>query len=996
MGGRMSSGRFVGREEELELLDAALALACEGRLAGVVVGGEAGIGKTRLVHEFVDRAAGAGARVLSGSCPAVAEGGVAFAPMVEALRGLVRQFSGPMLDWLVGDGRAELALLLPQLADRDVPPAPQRTGDAFGQQRLFGRLLDVLERLAGEEPVVLVIEDLHWADRSTRQLLSFLARNLRSVGVMLVGTYRTENLRGDDPLRGFLLELDQTGMLERVELGPLDAGELRALLEGVLGVAPAAAVCDDIVARSDGNAFFAEELLGALRRGDDRLLPPTLRDLLLHRVELLDELGRQVLGIAAVAGRTVEHRLLAAVADLDGDALIAGVREAVAHHLLLPRPDGRSYAFRHALTQEAVYAELPAGDRLRLHAAVARILGGRPEDGTASGAATLAHHWDAAGEPQRALPARVKAGLAAEAVYGFAEAQQHLARAAALWREVDAPPSDLGLDRIDLLGRAARAADFAGDYLEAARLRSEALVGADALRAAVLLQGIGESHVLAGDEMMGVAQMRSAMDRLPADAPPRVRADLLAHAGIALIVGGHPEEARVACEEAILEASQVGDPVIEARARNALGPALVMLGDIDGGIAHLRQARALAQHADDIKELMRSYLNLGTGLAIAGRLAESVESDAEGIARAAQLGVDRWYGALLLSNRAYSLWCLGRWDEAEDATAQALALALAPTGRAGQFAHLNRAVIAMGRGHVDSAERALAATRSSGDAACHPAMAEVEAELALWQGDAGAASAAVAEGLPRQADAPVMDVVCLLWLGLRAAADGAADATALHRAVAATEHRRAAEALLLRSRQLTTSLPVARGYLALCEAEWSRVEQRHAPDCWNDVAEHWEGLAHPYHAAYARWRQAEALAGAQVGGEEVAALLRAAHARANALGATPLCHALELLAMRTRTSLVIESATTSPLPGPADELGLTDREHEVLLLLAEGRTNQQIGALLHIAAKTASVHVSNILRKLDVANRGEAAAVAHRLGLAPAPASHADPSVRLT
>lgn len=746
MSGRMSSGRFVGREEELELLDAALALTGVGRPGGVVVGGEAGIGKTRLVHEFAERAAGAGARVLLGSCPAVAEGGVAFAPVVEALRGLIKEFAGPMLDWLVGDGRGELALLLPQLADPDLPSAPQRMGDAFGQQRLFGRLLEVFERLAGEERVVLVIEDLHWADRSTRQLLSFLARNLQSVGVMLVGTYRTENLRGGDPLRGFLLELDHTGMLERVELGPLDAHELRALLEGVLGVAPAAAVCDDIVARSDGNAFFAEELLGALRRGGGRLLPPTLRDLLVHRVEMLDQLGRQVLEVAAVAGRTVEHRLLVAVADLDEDALLAGVREVVGQHLLLPRPDGRSYAFRHSLTQEAVYAELPAGDRLRLHAAVARILDDRPEDGSASGAATLAHHWDAAGDPQRALPARVKAGLAAEGVYGFAEAQQHLARAVALWREVEAPPADLGLDRIDLLDRAASAADFAGDHLGAARLRGEALDGADALRGAVLLQRIGQSHVLAGDQTAGAAQMCAAMDRLPADAPPRVRASLLAYAGIALMVGGHPQDARVLCEEAIIEAEQVGDPVIEARARNALGPALVMLGDIDGGIAHLRHAHSLAQQAGDIEELMRSYLNLGYSLSVAGRLAESAESDAEGIALAAQLGVDRWYGTALLSNRAYSLWCLGRWDEADDDIAQALALA--PTGRAANLAHLNRAMIEIARGRVDSAERALDAHRRSGDEADPAAVVEAEAELALWQGDVDAASAAVAGGWP--------------------------------------------------------------------------------------------------------------------------------------------------------------------------------------------------------------------------------------------------------
>ncbi len=990
MGGRASSAQFVGRVEDLARFQAALARASGGASSGALVGGEAGVGKSRLLSEFSDRAAQAGAAVLRGSCLSVA-GGAAYAPVSEALRPLTRQYTGPMRDWLVGDGRRELALLLPELGsggDEDAAAASPSEA-SFGQDLLFVRVLELLERLAGEQPVVLVIEDLHWADRSTRALLVFLARNLRDAAVMLAGSYRTESLRRGDPLRSFLLELDHSGVVERLELARFDRVDVQALLEGVLGVPPAAAVVDDILARSDGNAFFAEELLVAMRRGDLGALPPTLRDLLLDRVEVLTDLGRDVLARAAVAGRTVDHRLLADVAGLDDESLLAGVREAVEHQLLLPQPDGRSYAFRHALTQEAIYSALPAGDRLRWHAALAQAVADRPELAGVAGPAVLAHHWDAAGDSERALPARVEAGLAAERVYGFAEALLHFSRAAELWHDVRDPSLRIPLDRVDLLARAADAAGNNGDHGQAAQLLSQALDEADPDRAAVLQERLGWSHFAGGDVRTGRAEVQAALERLPRDAPPRGRAWLLATNGLWLTAAGRLADARACCEEAIALARQVGAGDIEARALNGLGVVVALLGDVEAGIEHLLRARALAVAGNHVDDLARSYMNHGFVLAWVGRMEEALAVYGEALARSSQAGLGVFYSGVR-ANHAAVLFDLGRWDDAQELLAGALALA--PSGFRGLLLHILRATLETARGRFAAADAALAACRRCSDV--DEDFFAVTAELALWRGDADGGRAAVAQALrlidedsetsPADADG------WLPWLGLRAEADRIAAARALRRDAVLAESRCTAEALITRARSARSDAPPARAYLELCEAEWSRAESRSDPDRWAEAAAGWESLGNGYRCAYARWRQAEALADAKAGSQETAVPLRQAHAEAVRLGAAPLRDAIELLAVRTRVSLITDAeGPEPPQPGPADELGLTPREQQVLLLLAEGNTNQEIGKALFISAKTASVHVSNILGKLEVSGRGQAAAVAHRLGLLDAGAGRA-------
>jgi hypothetical protein len=302
-----------------------------------------------------------------------------------------------------------------------------------------------------------VIEDLHWADRSTLDLLAFLVRNLRRERMLVVVTYRNDE-PGRQRLGPYLAELDRADRVMRIELARLDQAETVAQLVGILGATPAADLADAVFTRSEGNPFFTEELLGSVRAGSAEL-PATLRDLLRGRVQALPDPARQLLAVVAVAGRRVPHRLLAEVAGRDDDTLVAMLRIAVADQLLVIQPGEDGYQFRHALLREVVAADLLPGERIRLHGEYAKALAGRPELAgavPAVAAAELAAHWDGAGEPIRALPAWIAAGRAAAHARAFAEADRHYRRALELWEQVTDPDRLAGLDRVELLAQRGR------------------------------------------------------------------------------------------------------------------------------------------------------------------------------------------------------------------------------------------------------------------------------------------------------------------------------------------------------------------------------------------------------------------------------------------------------------------------------------------------------------------------------------------------------------
>jgi tetratricopeptide (TPR) repeat protein len=645
MASRVSSPVLVAREAEIAQLRAALERAAASQPAVVVVAGEAGVGKTRLVAEILHQAADRGAVALNGGCLDVAEGVLAYAPVVEALRPLPGILQQAELERVLGGARGELARLVPELGQ----PLGGEPAAPLPPTRLFELLLGVLHRLAERGPVMLVAEDLHWADQSTRDLLGFLVRNLRG-GVALVLTYRSDELHRRHPLRPFLAELDRSGRAERLEVSRLDRRALAELLERILEEPVVPALVGEILARSEGNPFFAEELLAAHLEG--ARLPSALRELVLARVQALSEPAQRVLEAAGVAGIRVDHELLAAVVGQDAEGLVWLLREAVGHHVLTVDEASGAYVFRHALVQEAVYDDLLPVQRAPMHAAYARALEGRieqrgdPSRVTAGERGQLAYHWYAAQHQGQALLASVHAGQAAESASALAEALEHFERALELWDQAPEAAARSPLDRVALLQRAAEVASLAGRYDRSIVLARMAIdrvdVTAEPLLVGSLLERLARYHWMAGDTPKAMATIERAVAIIPTEPPsPELARALAAHGQLLMLLSRH-SQARPRCEAAVAVARRVGDRASERHALMTLGTSLGVLGHMEEGIEHLEHGRKIAEELGKIEDLCRAHANIASILELAGRAAEAADVYLAGAAVAHQFGT--WAG----------------------------------------------------------------------------------------------------------------------------------------------------------------------------------------------------------------------------------------------------------------------------------------------------------------------------------------------------------------
>jgi DNA-binding CsgD family transcriptional regulator/tetratricopeptide (TPR) repeat protein len=996
---RVSSPVFVGRVRETAQLRAALERARSGSPAVVVVGGEAGVGKSRLLGELRRQARELDVLTLAGGCLDVGEGVVPFAPIVEALRPVAALLEPAELEQVLGGARAELARLVPELAVGDQPSGALLPG------RLFELLLGALHRLAETRPVQLLIEDVHWADRSTRDMLGFLIRNLQG-GIALVLTYRSDELHRRHPLRPFLVELARSGRAERLEVERLAHEELIELIGGILGEAPMPGLAADVWARSEGNPFFAEELIAA--RIDGVVLPGALRDVLLTRVEGLSEESRRLLQVAAVAGRRVDHRLLADVTGLPAARLVEWLREAVTHHILSVEGDGGDggYAFRHALMQEAIYDDLLPMQRVPLHAACARALAGRAEqpEGHAPVAALgqLAYHWYAARDMGEALVASVRAGQAAEAAAAPGEAERHYQRALGLWAQEPGAAARSPLDHRAVLRQTAEVMFLVGDSGGAVKMASRALAETDPaiepLVAGALLERLARYHSLNGDGAEAMLAAERAVATVPATPPSPDRARALAAHGQMLMVERRMAAARARCEEAVAVARLTGARAEEGHALNTLGCALAGLGHVEVGIAHLQEAYRIASELRDPYDLCRARFNLSSVLLHDGHHEEAVAVARECADLARQFGMTFQFA--LRGSGPEALVYLGRWDEAERMLDEGVDVerGFARIGRS--LSLCTRALLRLWRGDLAGARIDLAAAVDGRWDALHAQLASsalaTMAGVATWEGRPSEARATVSRGLEAMEGVDDADQVIVLCLaGLEAEAAIAERAAAAHDTPARAEAAAIAANLLRRAREAASADGVVptgmgRAMLLTAEAHHTRVMGHSDHDRWAEAAAVWEALDCPWPAAYAGWRQAEALLATGVRRDGAASPLRQAWETAGGLGARLLVAEVESLGRRSRIELAQTASPSERTDGTAPEdtpganlrrLGVTPREIQVLGLVAEGHTNRQIADRLFISDRTASVHVSNILGKLGVANRAEAAVAAHRLGL---------------
>ncbi len=962
---RSRNHRFVGRSQELSAFERAVASAGEGEPVVLLVSGEAGIGKTTILREGAARCEVA---VHVGRCVQMGGDAIPLAPLADLLRQVDRGAAGVLAR------RAELAPLARWMG------SDQGDRDHSGAT-LFSAVLDLVTHLTKTGVAAIGFEDLHWADAVTLDLFEFLARNLVDERVVLVGAYRSDEV-GSSAERRRLASLPRLPNATRIHLEGLGPSDVQSCVEHLLGGSAPSPLVDEIVARGQGNPFFTEELVAAHAAGE--AIPMVLSDLISADVAALDHPARQVLGALAAIGRETGHDLLQAVVGLDDAALEPAIRTAMDAHLLVVDRGTGFYRFRHALIGEVVYADLLPPQRTRLHRRVADALEEQTTDALsrADRAGELAFQLDHAEDHEAAFGALLAAADAAEEV-APAVALAQLERAFELWDEVG-PGEDVG-DRGHRMWQAAElAAGAVGNERSVVLARAAFELGPPP-------EGEARGHERLARYLWGAGQLapsRVELDLAIALLPSTGAAEsapVYAGLGQAELMAGHYEVAEQWCVKAleVLGAPQV-DISSWVMARRVQGVVHSCLGDPEGGVVVCREAWSSAPTA-----LGRALATLYYCVALldAGRNEECVTVALDAVAQARLSGLDASYGGYSDALAAEGMIRQGRWNDATELLARHgdhvgnLPVGVLRVARA-------EALLAARRGDSDRARGLLAIASAQTVDGWHQAVLDLTiAEVHLGLGDWADAAQAATRGAAR-IDSPVV-----LWtarfatVAIEAEVEQTLDALAAQRPIDVSDVVERLQAQLddVCAAVDVRSAPPARDIvanLAQARASLTRLTSPD-PDAWVAAVERWSDLGDVWRVAAARLREADAAAmtGAT---DQAATALRESHRVAAGLGADHLLAEVEAVSRRTRLSIDppqrVALSTTS-----IDQLGLTAREAEVLVLLADGRTNRQIGTQLFISEKTASVHVSNILRKLGVGSRMDAAAVAQRLGIPPPP-----------
>ncbi|MFF8025437.1 AAA family ATPase [Streptomyces sp. NPDC007896] len=975
---------FIGRDGELARLTGVLDRARDGTPRAVVLSGDAGVGKTRVLTEAATHATRTGMTVLTGHCVDLGDVGLPYLPFTE------------ILGVLGGDERFAAALAAHPAVDRLLGAGSGTDTDTGSRLRLFEGMAGLLADAADIAPLLLVLEDLHWADQSSRDLLRFLL----SRGVLqnptpgspahrlaLFASYRADDLHRRHPLRPLLAELARLPSVDRLELRPMADAEVARLVRALRTDALSDTTVRRIVDRAEGNAFYAEELLAALPGDLDPAapaMPSGLADLLLIRIEQLSDTAQQVLRTAAVAGRRVEHDLLRDAVQLPEDELESALREAVGRQLLVPGDDA-TYSFRHALAREAVYADLLPGERVRLHGAFAKLLAGRGH--TAQSAAERAHHSRESHDLADALTASLEAADHAQRVGAPAEELRHVEAALELWPAVDPGARPRDGDPVTLTLRASAAAAHAGETHRAVSLTRAALARAGSDADSELAARV--RYTLAGN-LMRVDSLKAAftysseaLAMIPAEPPSHTWVWAAATHVMAARYMGHDEDAERVARQALRTAK-------ELRLTDAQADLIISLVGLEDhnrrtaeGRERLRQARDLARRAGNVSVEMRALFNLAIGAYESGALDECLTWLAQGLERANRSGlVSSPYALELRYLQSLILYTLGRWDEC----ARAAAVDAERLPPAGGFAVGPALYVALARGQEGPAERARALLDGPFDWMATLVAGIVLTDAAALHGDPEGAVASVRSTLAALSDSSGNERpdigVRLAALALAAVADAAVElrltgdeAGARRWTDIATELVEVARSTAAKGEDGSRQGPEGLAWLARAEAEWLRAHSGPDVAAWEKAVAAFD-YGDPYELARCERRLAEALLVADRR-EEAAERARAARDTAVRLGAVPLREELDTLIRRGRLA---------DSPSAADRVpALTARESDVLRLLARGRTNRQIGEELFITGKTASVHVSNILAKLGAAGRTEAVAIAYREGLVEPP-----------
>ncbi|MEP7020682.1 MAG: AAA family ATPase [Pseudonocardiales bacterium] len=987
------SSAFAGRRRELQAV--AGVLGGDTDAVAMLLVGPAGVGKSRLVAEATHVVAQSDVTVLTGWCLGLSEG-LPFLPVADVLCRLGELDGGQFLNVLLSNCppfvRGQVVRLMPQLEELGEQWRPAELDGGWLRQRLFDALRRLLVELGSLRRAAVVIEDVQWADPSTLELLDYLLAPGHAPGVPLLLTCR----RDEEPtprLTDWSERVHRHARVRRVDLAAMTEEETGEQVEHLVGHRVSGQLVHEIFSRSEGNAFFTEQLAAVAEedgehRSNRRPLPAGLTTLLLARTAQVSASAREVMVALAVAARPLSEASLVRLCGQPETDVRAALRELLAQRLLRQPDHAGRLQLRHALLAEAISETMLASDRRELHRQVAELMARERQIGVA---AEIAMHFAEADAPTNELPWRVQAAIEAETVYAWNEAAGQWRRVISLWDRVPTAAS-ASLDLAQAYLSAAAAEDNAGDAEAAARLAEQAvarLATTAGPETAVRLYGAlgrfrGIESLPASEDALAIAVEVGA-------ALPPSRDYVWALRSLARVRSeqGRPEDERPLMVRAFRAAERAGFLAEQKSLLAELGWLATADGDIADAIADFDRAARIAPESEDPRVEALVAINHTDALLRLGELEQAVAVGAWTIDWAERHGVLN-SPRFLVIRRNMVVAQIERGDL--DGAAHLV------DSITGETPTLNSVTIYLCRADLDTrrgrlAEAAAVLTNcadlvtSGADPELHYVIAETRIQLDLWQGqfDVPADALSILERYCRTDGAPFAGEMFVLML--RACAGVAERA----RATGDGDSLDSANQLVARLSDLRSAAPVdplaarrvpvtTHADLLSWQAEATRLRGESGTAAWQRAVEAWDGLRRPHRAAYARWRQAEAILAQGQPRTAAAGPLRTAAAQA--AGHVPLSKAISDLARRARIELTKRDHET-PLaePRPVRSFGLTERELAVLQLLGQGKTNPEIGSALFISPRTASVHVTNILRKLDVATRVQAATLAERAGL---------------
>jgi DNA-binding CsgD family transcriptional regulator len=991
-----ASTTFVGRAAELDILRAALARTATGSSSLVVVSGESGIGKSRLLDRFSaetrsSTAAGPTAEaapeplVLRGRCSPVTGEAVAFGPLTMLLREALR--IAPELADVIAARAPDVVNLLPA-GVIDVP-APTPLGGELGHLGLLEACRLVLTEAAIARPVVAIVEDLQWADRSSTGALAYLTGSAQPAGLMVVVSYRTEDLPRHHHAHPIIREMESRNGTDIVRLPPFGTVELRAQLHELLQAEPTEDLVQDLAERSGGHPLFTEELVAAGASAVTATIPKSLADLLISQIEPLPRPQQRLLRVAAAIGRQVHPDILARTLDAEPNDVAAGTRDVVASGILVPVDE--RLEFRHELLREAVYAMLLPGERKPLHAAVARSLTAHPELAPSDWChGELAYHWQLAGDSRAALQISAQAAKEARAIGAVADAARYGAQALELWDTVDNAEELIGCGQADLLMQIADDSLLGGGipaHTWAARALDLLDAQAEPARYALVAVRLAHFELMAGRPSRALATAAEATTIMATQPDSRDKARVTAEHAQILMYCERYDESRHLSHAAQELAHELGDRLVEVMAGGIHGVALVTLGDWRAGLEVLQDASALARELADedgaAESRARAAMSESFCLYWLGFPEKAYQVARAGLEAASRAGLGLSLGFSLRVSAATMAVTAGQLD-----TADALLTDASPSlvQRLSRFLAEARASLATARGEYDQA---------------HEALTGVEANQIAPVGLSNLGPIEVALGQHRLDDARARVTALLdaaLQLGITwqvaplAALGAAVEGETLLQCETSGDvdgarlARKRAEELLAQCTRTSEDIitiagelpPSVLGWTAIAEARLVEISGEPAAPAWRLAAKVCVGAGFPLLVLQCRFEAARACLAA--GDRDAAAgELEALIDQAAQVGVEYHVVAARELADRAGIRLGRKAGTDTRTS--RDRLGLTEREIQVLALVAEGMTNREVAAALFLSPKTVSVHITNVLRKLDVTSRHDAARLASGLGL---------------